>query len=148
MVTSYPGLRFKYGYVQMVAWIPSSPGLWPALWMDPANFTWPPEMDLIESWGDGVYAGSFFHTGHKGRLTSRKIYTPASQVAGWHIFALSWTRTQMTWLIDGKVTMTVRASVPQEKMILIADLAASEPVRGANQCKGQMLISSVDVWKA
>jgi beta-glucanase (GH16 family) len=148
MITSYPGFRFKYGYVQILARVPSSPGLWPALWLDPANFTWPPEMDLVESWGDGAYAGSFFHRNHKKKDTSRVIYTPPSRVAGWHIFALSWTKTQMTWLVDGKPTMTVRANIPHEKMIIIADLASYKPVGGVNQCKGQLLIRSVDVWKA
>ena len=31
MVTTYPGFRFQYGYVQVVAQIPNGPGLWPAL---------------------------------------------------------------------------------------------------------------------
>jgi beta-glucanase (GH16 family) len=148
MITSYPGLRFRYGYIQVVARIPSSPGLWPALWLDPANFTWPPEMDLLESWGDGAYAGSFFHPEIKGRDTSKEIYSPASLVAGWHTFALSWTKTQMTWLVDGKVTMTVRAKVPHEKMIFIADLASYKPVGALNQCSGELLIRSVEVWKS
>jgi beta-glucanase (GH16 family) len=147
MITSYPRFRFKYGYVQIVARIPSSPGLWPALWLDPANFSWPPEMDIVESWGEAAYAGSFFHPAIKGRDTSKVIYSPASQVAGWHTFALSWTKTQMTWLVDGKVTMTVRAKVPHEKMIIIADLASYKPIGGLNQCSGEMLIRSVKVWK-
>jgi beta-glucanase (GH16 family) len=148
MITSYPGFRFEYGYVQIVARIPSSPGLWPALWLDPANFTWPPEMDMVESWGDGVYAGSFFHRNRQHNDTSREIYAPPSLVAGWHTFALSWTKTQMTWLVDGKPTMTVRSHIPHEKMIIIADLAAYKPIGGANQCDGQLLIRTVDVWKA
>jgi beta-glucanase (GH16 family) len=148
MVTSYPGFTFKYGYVQIVAWIPSSPGLWPALWLDPANFSWPPEMDIVESWGHGAYAGSFFHFGRHGRGRNREVYSPPSRVAGWHIFALSWTKTQMTWLVDGKVTMTVRKNVPDQKMMIIADLASYKPIGGANQCNGLLLIRSVDVWKA
>jgi beta-glucanase (GH16 family) len=148
MITSYPGLRFRYGYIQIVARIPSSPGLWPALWLDPANFTWPPEMDIVESWGDAAVAGSYFHPEKHERDTSRVFYTPASRVAGWHTFALSWTRTQMTWLVDGHVTMTVRDKVPHEKMIFIADLADYKPVGGFNQCTGEMLIRSVDVWRA
>jgi beta-glucanase (GH16 family) len=148
MITSYPGLRFKYGYLQIVARIPSSPGLWPALWLDPANLTWPPEMDIVESWGDDATAGSFFHPTRKASDRSRVFYKPASRVAGWHTFALSWTKTQMTWLIDGKVTMTVRDRIPHEKMIIIANLASYKPIGGYNQCDGEMLIRSVKVWKA
>lgn len=148
MITSYPGLRFKYGYVQIIARIPSSPGLWPALWLDPANLGWPPEMDMVESWGHGVFAGSFFHPFPKGTKSDRGLISPPSAAAGWHIFALSWTRTQMTWLMDGKVTLTVRTKVPHQKMFIIADLASYLPIGGANQCRGQLLIRSVDVWKA
>jgi beta-glucanase (GH16 family) len=147
MITSYPGFSYEYGYLQIIARIPSGQGLWAALWLDPANFTWPPEMDLVESYGDAAFAGSYFHPNRQLKDVSREIYTPASQVAGWHIFALSWTRTQMTWLVDGKVTMTVRSRIPHEKMIIIANLATLGVGR-ANQCSGQLLIRSVDVWKA
>lgn len=81
MITSYPGFRFTYGYLQIIARIPSSPGLWPALWLDPASLKWPPEMDLIESWGDGEYAGSFFHPYPKGTKARRGIIEPASRAA-------------------------------------------------------------------
>jgi len=148
MITSYPGFRFEYGYVQVVAKIPSSPGLWPALWLDPASLGWPPEMDMVESWGHGVFAGSFFHPYPKGTKSDRGLITPPSAATGWHIFALSWTKTQMTWLMDGKVTLTVRTKVPHQRMFFIADLASYLPVGAANQCKGQLLIRSVDVWKA
>src|SRR5215469_12294465 len=37
MVTSFPGLQFEYGFVQVVANIPHSNGLWPALWLAAAN---------------------------------------------------------------------------------------------------------------
>src|SRR5262249_1844824 len=33
MITSYPGFKFEYGFVQIVASIPHGRGLWPALWM-------------------------------------------------------------------------------------------------------------------
>jgi beta-glucanase (GH16 family) len=148
MVTSYPGFRFKYGYLQIVARIPSSPGLWPALWLVPANIhKWPPEIDIVESWGKGAFAGAFFHPYPRHTKPDRGLIRPPLRAAGWHTFALSWTKTQLTWLLDGRVILTVRNRVPHLKMFLIADLAAYLPVGGVNQCSGSLLIRSVKLWK-
>jgi beta-glucanase (GH16 family) len=147
MVTSYPGFRFEYGYLQVVARIPSSPGLWPALWLVPANLQWPPEIDIIESWGRDGFAESVFHPYPKHAKRDKTVISPPSRVAGWHTFALSWTKTQLTWLLDGRVILTVRNRVPHLKMFFIADLAAYLPVGGANRCSGSLLIRSVELWK-
>ena len=50
MITSYPGFKFEYGFVQVVANIPHGRGLWPALWLAAANGQFPPEIDMVESW--------------------------------------------------------------------------------------------------
>jgi len=152
MITSYPGFRFKYGYVQIVANIPASTGLWPALWLRPPTADWRPEIDMVESWGSGSteYAGSYFHAKSgpvKTPSYDKELYNPPSRVAGWHTFALSWTKTQLTWLVDGKVTLTVRKLVPHQTMYIVANLAAYKPVGPKNPCSGQLLIRSVKVWK-
>jgi beta-glucanase (GH16 family) len=149
MISSH-SFRFKYGYVQIVASIPSSPGLWPALWLRPPTVNWRPEIDMVESWGGGAteYAGSYFHPLSRRAKTDKVIYSPPSRVAGWHTFGLSWTKTQMTWLVDGKVTLSVRDRVPHQKMYIIANLAASKPVGPLNPCNGEMVIRSIDVWRA
>jgi len=154
MVTSYPGFRFKYGYIQVVARIPSSSGLWPALWLAAANFQWPPEMDMIEAWGGPqFYASTYFHYATPTRDTQdRGVITPAALASGWHIFGLSWTKTQMTWLLDGKPVLTVRQHIPHQNMYFIANLAdyisKAHPRVTAGQCSGSLLIRSVAVWKA
>ena len=62
MITTYPSFRFEYGYIQVVARIPSGAGLWPALWLAAADLKWPPEVDLLEAWGGPTpSAGVFFH---------------------------------------------------------------------------------------
>ncbi len=154
MITSYPSFRFEYGYVQVVARIPATAGLWGALWLDPANFGWPPEMDMLEAWGGPLpYSGSFFHYRAGSRLgRNRAVFSPATKAFGWHTFALSWTRTQMTWLLDGKVELTVRQHIPHQPMFFIANLAEAvspgQPDVGLGDCDGELLIRSVKVWKA
>jgi beta-glucanase (GH16 family) len=154
MVTSDPSFRFKYGYFQVVARIPSTAGLWPALWLDPANFGWPPEMDIVEAWGGAIpFAASYYHYREpKGLTYSKFVIKPAANAFGWHTFGLSWTSKQMTWLLDGKVQLTVRSHIPHQKMFFIADLAESvsknQPNVALGDCDGQLLIRSVQVWKA
>jgi beta-glucanase (GH16 family) len=153
MVTSYPGFKFKYGYIQIIARMPTGNGLWPALWLAAANLTWPPEVDILEAWGGPhFYAASYFHfkTTHGNRFTKAVIAPTAA--LGWHTFALSWTKTQLTWLLDGKMVLTARQHIPHQQMYFIADLA-DEIANGhgtltAPQCNGTMLIRSVKVWKA
>src|ERR1700722_5312871 len=41
MVTTMPGFSFEYGVVQVVAQIPSTAGLWPALWLLATDEVWP-----------------------------------------------------------------------------------------------------------
>lgn len=146
MVTTYPGFSFEYGYVQVVASLPGGPGLWPAIWLAASNFQWPPEIDLIESWGDGIRAASYFHPVPSGY--TKGAITPASQVLGWHVFGLSWTKTQLTFLMDGKPTLIINSGVPSQKMYLIANLADYLSIGGSNQCDGMMLIKSIKVWNA
>lgn len=142
-VTTYPGFRFEYGYVQVDAWIPTGPGLWPALWLAAANLKWPPEIDLIESWGT-TKSGAFFHPVAAEQATGR-TKTPITQ--GWHTFGLSWTKSQLTWYLDGQVLLTVRQDIPHQQMYFIANLAEYlRPVSKA-ECSGELLIRSIKVWR-
>ncbi|HYK66940.1 MAG TPA: glycoside hydrolase family 16 protein [Streptosporangiaceae bacterium] len=159
MVTSYPGFQFQYGYIQVVANIPSGQGLWPALWLAAANLHWPPEMDMLEAWGSGrtfdgaPYAAMYFHysTPTSNNTYIKAIVSPASLAIGWHTFALSWTPTQVTWLVDGRPFMTTTQNIPQQKMYLIANLAeavnaAAHPNVLPGECNGDLQIRSVTVW--
>ena len=51
MVTTYSSFRFTYGLVRVVARLPGGIGTWPALWLLPANGSWPPEIDIMENFG-------------------------------------------------------------------------------------------------
>jgi beta-glucanase (GH16 family) len=182
MVTSYPGLKFQYGYLQIVAKLPTSDGLWPALWLAAANFQWPPETDIVEGWGPGpaTQSKAFFTSSYlhwktpTGEQFVGSSINPAQSAGGWHTFALSWTKTQLTWLIDGVVVWTVRqqlepqqvytavngvsqltegtVQIPQQKMYLIVNLAdaisPTYPTVLPGQCDGSLDIRSVTLWPA
>jgi beta-glucanase (GH16 family) len=143
MVTSYPGFKFKYGFVQMVADVPHAAGLWPALWLAAANFSFPPEMDMIESWGVNHEEAAFFHP---VGASWRKASIPLSLTKGWQTYSLRWTRTRITFYVGSHVVLTITKNVPHQLMYIVANVA--EYVRPATgNCTGRMLIKSVKVWK-
>jgi beta-glucanase (GH16 family) len=145
MVTSYPGLRFRYGYLQAVAKIPPGRGLWPALWLAAANLRWPPEVDMIEHWGRRSHDnGVFLHPLGGPRVAAWPVISNLG--VGWHTFGLLWKRDRMTWFIDGRTVLSVHSHVPRQRMYLVADLADFWlPPTGA--CSGEMLLKSVRLWQ-
>jgi beta-glucanase (GH16 family) len=156
MITSYPGFQFEYGYVQIVARFPGGFGLWPALWLAAGNLQWPPEMDIMEAWlgqtPNYTYASAYFHFSTPTDTDDqiKGVISPPSLAIGWHTFALSWTPTQITWLLDGKVILTASQYIPHQKMFLIANLAeyitTIVPYVEPGECNGDMQIRSVAVW--
>ena len=144
MVTTYPGFRFEYGYIQVVARVPDGPGLWPALWLAAANLRWPPEMDLLEHWGHNVRTGVYFHPiGVRGITQHLRVANLASR---WHTFSLSWTPSKLVWFIDGSAVLTADRDIPHQAMYFIADLA-EYLAAGGQRCEGTFLIRSIKVWQ-
>lgn len=144
MITSHPGFKFEYGFVQVVANIPHANGLWPALWLAAANGKYPPEIDMVESWGVNVETASFFHP--VSGLRSRATYSPRLTV-GWHTYSLSWTKSKLAFWVDRKLVLMVTKNVPRQRMYFIANLAEYLPAK-RGYCTGQLQIRSVKIWKA
>ena len=143
MLSSFPGLKFTYGFIDVVAKIPFGSGLWPAIWLASADQKWPPEIDLLEHWGIETEGKIYFHPlgapREGGAVKMPKLGT------GWHSFALSWTKTRLTWYYDGQPLFTSTNHVPQQAMYFIANVADDKV--GSGSCSGSMLIKSVMVWQ-
>lgn len=45
-----------YGYFEITAKMPRGKGYWPAFWLAHAGIGWPPEIDVVEAWGEGIAA--------------------------------------------------------------------------------------------
>jgi beta-glucanase (GH16 family) len=144
MITSYPGFKFEYGTVQVVAKIPHANGLWPALWLAAADGKYPPEIDMVESWGVNRKTGSFYHS--VNGPTVRAKYSP-SLTRGWHTYSVSWTSSKLKFYVDSRLVLTVAKNVPHQRMYFLADLAEYTPAK-RGYCTGQLEIRSVKIWKA
>jgi beta-glucanase (GH16 family) len=146
MVTTYPSLRFEYGYLQAVARIPRGAGLWSALWLAPTNLRSPPEIDILESWGPPANrTAMYFHPSSGPRVSAHPATADLS--SGWHTFGLSWTPSQLAWFVDGREVLLADQNVPHQPMYFIADLAESTRPDSPGECSDALLIRSLTVWQ-
>jgi serralysin len=104
LLTTRRSFAQQYGYFEIRARFPATPGAWPAFWLLPANGAWPPELDVLEYLGrdPNVYWAGF-HTTVSGYRT-----TPVTQrvrIAGpsgqFHTYGLLWDREAIVWYLDG-----------------------------------------------
>ncbi len=143
MVTTAPGFHFQYGYVQVTARVPYGQGLWPAFWLAAANGQWPPEIDILEHWGTSQQSKIYLHALNAPRQGGP---FPAPDInVGWHTFAVSWTPTRLTWIVDGRQVMTTAVGVPQQPMYFVANMAVYDATAGG--CSGSVDIQSVKIWQ-
>jgi beta-glucanase (GH16 family) len=143
MVTSFPGLKFQYGVIQITAKIPFGPGLWPALWLAATNEKWPPEIDILEHWASDSQGKIYLHP-TSGPRQGGPVNMP-DLGTGWHTFTLEWTKSRLTWYYDGTQVASATVGIPQQSMYLIANLA--DDITTPGTCSGSMEIKSVKVWQ-
>jgi beta-glucanase (GH16 family) len=144
MVTTEPSFNFEYGYVQMVARLPYSYGLWPAFWLAASNKKWPPEVDIFEHWDSQANTGAYLHPLNGVRQGGR-VQAVSNLSKGWHTFTLSWTKNKLTWYIDDYQVFSTTTQIPRQDMYIIANVADTSTA--ATSCSGTMQIKSVKVWQ-
>ena len=98
-ITSLNRSKFGYGYFEMRAKLPKTKGIWPALWMIDVECSH--EIDILEMLGDNpnkIYMT--YHQSGSGEVY-QSSYTGPDFSADYHIFAVDWQPTSITWYIDG-----------------------------------------------
>ena len=95
--------QFKFGRIEVRAKLPAGKGSFPAILLMGATGTWPDggEIGLLEQWGQdkswlycSTYAG-----GASGDIGNKKITFPDA-TSDFHVYALDWTTTHMSFFID------------------------------------------------
>ncbi|HUZ13426.1 MAG TPA: glycoside hydrolase family 16 protein [Caulobacteraceae bacterium] len=120
LISSQPSFAQTYGYFEARARLPRGKGLWPAIWLLPADMSWPPEIDIMESIGDPLTIYCSTHS------KTEPSHTTKARLSGdgFHTFALSWGRRWMVWYVDGvEVARHPTPADMHEPMYLIANLA-------------------------
>ena len=103
--------------------LPVGQGIWPAFWLLGSDFSsvgWPEcgEIDIMEYRGQlpTVATGALHGPGYSGGNSLYGVYTLASGQFndGFHVFAIDWNTTSITWSVDGIEYLTIEASdLPQ-----------------------------------
>jgi beta-glucanase (GH16 family) len=144
MVTTYPSVSFKYGFVQVVARLPFGAGLWPAIWLVPENGSWPPEIDIVEHWGTELTSRATLHYSKQNKQQRGTVTFPDAD-KGWHTYTLYWTQSSISVYYDSQLALTTTTNVPQLAMYLLLDLADNSNSPGS--CSGTMYVKSVNIWE-
>jgi beta-glucanase (GH16 family) len=99
-----PGFVFTYGYVEARVKVPKGQGLWPALWLLPANHEWPPEIDVMEILGDSTNVQHMNYHYPLADGSAAKVgsaWTGPDFSADWHTFGVDWSAEAIVWYVDG-----------------------------------------------
>jgi beta-glucanase (GH16 family) len=149
----------QYGVFAARIKLPAGPGLWPAFWMegeDATDVTWPAggEIDVIEvnnQKPDLVEA--FAHAPSINKGFYLPLDSPLS--AGYHVYAVEWTPTEISWLIDGHVfgqVSNTAGSPFHQPFFLILNLAVGGkwpgPPTAATKFPAQMDVTWVHVYQS
>ncbi len=116
------GFTFTYGYMEVRAKLPSGRGLWPAIWLWPANYQDPPEIDLMENLGDSP--NRVYMTYHQaGGASFQGTWTGPDLSQAFHTYALDWSPTALVWYIDGVERFRWTGTTPSQPMYPLLTLA-------------------------
>ena len=113
---------FQYGYVEVRAKFDSAKGAWPAIWMMPTSGTWPQngEIDLMEHLNyEGIVHQTLHYNNAAGNKTtsgtvnssgnSTAYFSDLADKADYHTYGVEWTPDHVSFLMDGRKTLTVNA---------------------------------------
>jgi beta-glucanase (GH16 family) len=109
----------------MKASLPSTAGAWPAFWLIPADGSWPPELDVMETLtGSSTLDYTTAHSEAGGYHSAVGAANLVTDVGGYHTYGVLWTPTELTWYLDGQeVFQTATPADMNKPMYMIANLA-------------------------
>jgi beta-glucanase (GH16 family) len=144
---------FKYGYVEARVKVPKGQGLWPAVWMLPADGSGPPEIDVLEVLGHNTKES--YATVHWDRDPSKSMTTVNSIdfADGFHTVGVRWEKDSIEWFYDGqRVKRFVGTDqIPHMEMFLLANLAVGgdwpKSPDSTTQFPADYQIDWIKVWK-
>jgi beta-glucanase (GH16 family) len=110
------GGSWQYGRFEISAKLPKGNFLWPAIWMLPTDNVYGQwaasgEIDIMEA--RGQVPNQLSSTVHYGGQWPNNQYSTSGDrnyavdfTNGFHVFAVEWTATQMTFYVDGVLGWT------------------------------------------
>lgn len=116
------------GYVEISADIPDEQGMLSAFWLLPADGSWSSEIDVFEILGHDT---DTLHTNlWDNGVGDQESFQVSGLGDGFHTYALHWTDTTISWIVDGVVVRTEPNTVT-EPMYLAVSLAVDTTWTGS-----------------
>jgi predicted RNA-binding protein with TRAM domain len=145
LISSKASFAQTYGFFEMRAQLPAEAGVWPAFWMLPADATWPPELDVLEAYGDNNL-WQYVHS-VEGDV---QVWSPhAGMTSGYHSYGVEWGPTSISFYFDGeRVGGTHTPSDFHKPMYLLADLAIQRGVAGTTDAAKHMQIDYIRAYSS
>lgn len=128
MISTQSSFWQTYGYFEMTAELPAGAGAWPAFWMLPVDNGWPPELDILEAFGDQP---NQVHSAVIGSGGTAEAWSQVDTSGGSHSYGMLWTPYEITFYVDGVKTMSTPTTTElHDPMYMIANLAVGGPWAG------------------
>lgn len=110
-INSRQRFAFLYGYWEARIRAPGCRGGRGAFWAKPDDESWPPELDVVEVYGDRRQVADLtLHWNQRGDYSrSKGQYAGPDFTADFHVFAAEWTPEETIWYIDGVERRRIRA---------------------------------------
>jgi beta-glucanase (GH16 family) len=165
MISSQNSFNQMYGYFEARMKLPAGQGFWPAFWLLPVPFTWPPEIDIMESLGDDcstIYMSNHWSSNYPSGVGEPEGgadtlgYTGANYCSGFHTYGVEWTPTTLDFYIDGVRRARITGHVPVENasftgMYIVANLAVGGswpgPPNASTPFPSALEIDYIRVWR-
>lgn len=125
MLSSAATFAQTYGYFEIAADLPEGHGAWPAFWLLRADNVWPPELDIMEAFGDEntmVHSGVWY--GSSAGRQQMGDWLSTGNLSGEHTFGAKWTPYRITFYVDGHETASYATPADMNSaMFMVANLA-------------------------
>jgi len=150
-----PGFTFRYGYMEARVKVPAGQGLWPAFWTLPADYSWPPEIDVMEILGHEPNVTEMHYHYNDAGGTHRgpgARWAGPDFSAGWHTFGVDWQPGAMVWYVDGieRWRFTDAFAITATPQYLVLNLAVGGDWPGSPNAStpfpSDYLVDHVRVW--
>lgn len=116
-LTTYNRVNFTYGQLEARIKVPAGGGTWPAFWLLGTNIAsvgWPRcgELDILEAVGNSPQ--TLWGTAHMADNTGARVLKGGTTTLSaplsdtYRVYAMNWTPTSVSWMVDGKVYHTVK----------------------------------------
>ncbi|MFE9650472.1 family 16 glycosylhydrolase [Streptomyces sp. NPDC006365] len=149
---AHPRRTFTYGYFEASIRIAPQEGMFPAFWMMPASRYTPPELDIMEFFGNTQRVDMYTHWRGRDGADEQQAghHGPVDYPAEYHTFALLWKADVLTWYVDDvkRFQVTAPERVPHVPMELLINLAVGVPKSPPPSVNSaEMKVDSVRVWQ-